>query len=175
MENKLVLHGHSALTKTCSAVSSVSLSSEELSSLLSNMYSEMMRHNGIGLAANQIGRQERIFIMRDSSKSCGYTCYINPEIIELSDICELQNEGCLSLPGVSSNTPRYNRVRFKWIDEAWTLQETVFEGYKAYIVQHELDHLNGKLYIDLFKSLKKQMLLDKHKKYLRRSARFSRS
>jgi peptide deformylase len=175
MANKLVLHGHSALTTVCSAVSPTSLNSEELLLLLSEMYCEMVRYNGIGLAANQIGRQERIFVMRDSSRPCGYTCHINPEILELSDVCELQNEGCLSLPGVSSNTPRYNKVRFKWIDETWTPQEATLEGYKAYIVQHELDHLNGRLYIDLFKSLKKQMLLDKHKKHLRRSAKISRS
>jgi peptide deformylase len=170
----LVLHGHRILAQTLPVLDKNNISSEELSSLLSNMNAIMLKHNGVGLAANQIGRSERIFIAKSDS---GYSCFINPVILSYSGSVESLDEGCLSVPGVSSQVERHKMVELQWQDEQWRQHAQQFEGLMAQIIQHEVDHLNGKLYIDHFKPLKRQTLLDKHKKHLRsiNKSRFNRS
>jgi len=137
--------------------------------LLKEMHETMLAERGIGLAANQVGRSLRIFILRDGEKE--YKAYINPEILSQEELVDFEGEGCLSIPGATSTTKRYRRLRLKWVDKEGTTSEADFEDMGAFAVQHEMDHLNGKLYIDQFGPLKKEMVVKKHKKYLKRGGR----
>ena len=171
--NLLTLHGEPILTEVLPTLNKDSISQQELNDLLHNMHEVMLQYNGVGLAANQIGRSERVFITRSDSMS-GYRCFINPVIVSKSELTEELDEGCLSLPGISSKTVRYKTVELQWLDQEWVQHVDHFEGLMAQIIQHEIDHLNGMLYVDHFKPLKRQLLINKHKKYIKKS-RFNRS
>jgi peptide deformylase len=139
------------------------------------MSAAMNKYDGVGLAANQIGRSESVFIAKTETSDT--QCFINPTIVFKSKEVDLIDEGCLSIPGVFSKIQRHRVVRLQWYDEKLQLHEREFDGLMAQIIQHEVDHLNGKTYVDHFKPLKKQLLIDKHKKYLKASdkSRFNRS
>lgn len=174
--NPLTLHGERILNQTLPSLDKHSISTEELNDILHNMHEVMLKYNGVGLAANQIGRSERIFIAL-SSHAPGYACFINPVILSHSESTEELDEGCLSIPGVSSKVTRYKTVELQWLDQEWTQHVGHFEGLMAQIIQHEIDHLNGTLYIDHLKPLRRQLLISKHKKHLKSifKSRFNRS
>jgi len=136
----------------------------DIDKLLEEMHATMKAERGIGLAANQIGRSLRIFILRDGE---GYKAYINPEITDKSELVDFEGEGCLSIPGTMATTKRYRKVTMKWIDREGTNKEEIFEDMGAFAVQHEIDHLDGKLYVDQFGPLKREMVVKKHKKFLK--------
>lgn len=171
--NLLTLHGEPILTEVLPPLNRDSISQQELNDLLHSMHQVMLQCNGVGLAANQIGRYERVFITRSDSAG-GYRCFINPVILSNSESTEELDEGCLSIPGVFSKTVRYKTVEVQWFDQEWVQHVDHFEGLMAQIIQHEVDHLNGVLYVDRFKPLKKQLLINKHRKYIKKS-RFNRS
>jgi peptide deformylase len=139
-----------------------------LSNVLNVMNDAMLAENGMGLAANQIGYPIRIFILK---KENSYEEYINPEVLSQEDLGTFEGEGCLSIPGVSAITKRYRRLRLRWQDRQGTTHEDDFENLQAFAVQHEMDHLNGKLYIDQFGPVKRQLMLSKHRKHLRELGR----
>lgn len=134
--------------------------------LLNSMYETMLAENGIGLAANQIGYHFRIFILKEESPR-GYAEYINPEIISQSNLVDFEGEGCLSIPGVSATTKRYKNLRLSWFTKNGIKTEGDFTDMQAFAVQHEMDHLNGKLYVDQFGPLKRDLVLTKHRKFLK--------
>lgn len=136
--------------------------------LLEDMHATMTAENGIGLAANQIGYNAMVFILKNGES---YVEYINAEILSQEDLVDFENEGCLSIPGVSAKTKRYNKLKLRYIDRNGIQLEKDFEAIGAFAVQHEMDHLNGKLFIDQFGPVKKDLLLGKHKKFLRESRR----
>lgn len=132
--------------------------------LLAEMNATMVAENGVGLAANQIGRSVRVFILKQGSS---YDEFINPEILEASNPDKYLNEGCLSIPGVSAETTRFLTVNLRWADKQGVVHERVLKDQDAVRVQHEMDHLNGKLYVDQFGPVKRDMIVKKHKKYLK--------
>jgi len=132
--------------------------------LLETMNETMKASNGIGLAANQIGQSLRVFILK---KGDSYQEYINPEIVSKENLVTFETEACLSIPGTYGMTKRYKRVSLTWVDKNGIKNEGTFEDMEAFAIQHELDHLNGKLYIDQFSPLLRKMTLKKHHKYLR--------
>lgn len=136
----------------------------DIDKLLEEMHQTMIAERGIGLAANQIGRSLRIFILKEGD---GYNAFINPEIVEQTDLVDFEGEGCLSIPGAMATTKRYQQVVLRWVDREGTTREGVFMDMEAFAVQHEMDHLDGKLYVDQFKGLKKEMLVKKHKKFIK--------
>lgn len=138
-----------------------------LDQLLTDMYQTMIAESGMGLAANQIGWVMRIFILKNPSIIKGYLEYINPEIVSQEELVTFEGEGCLSIPGVKADTQRYRKLTLTWQDKEGTTHEGVFENMDAFAVQHEMDHLNGKLYIDQLGPVKRSMVLKKHKKYVR--------
>ena len=111
--------------------------------------------NGAGLAAPQIGLPYRVFVFEvrktemfpDREESPLYTM-INPEFDVLSDDTLDDYEGCFSVPGYLGIVPRYSKLRARWTDPDESQREEVFEGYIARVLQHEMDHLNGMVYLD---------------------------
>jgi peptide deformylase len=132
----------------------------ELQRLVADMFETMYAAPGVGLAATQVGVALRIAVM-DCSREEGVReplVMINPEIVEASDPEEV-DEGCLSVPGVSDTLKRNRRVKARALDRKGKAYEVEAEGLLAQCIQHEIDHLDGKLYIDRLSSLKRDRLL----------------
>ena len=146
---------------------------EGLSSLLTDMFETMYAAKGVGLAAPQIGESIRLFIVDGSPfaneegeevdpKAIGIEgfkkVFINPIIEEESgDLWPFQ-EGCLSIPKIRENVSRKEKICVSYYDENWSFHRDEFDGYKARIIQHEYDHLEGILFTDKLSPLKKKLL-----------------
>ena len=140
----------------------------DLKKLLDDMYETMYASEGVGLAAPQIGRNDRIVVIdadpvAESFPECAgrKLTLINPVIEVLEGESVTRGEGCLSLPGLSENVSRVEHIRLRWVDENFTPHEEVMSGFLARIVQHECDHLEGKLYIDHVSLIRKQLIKSK--------------
>ena len=132
----------------------------ELRRLIADMFDTMYAAPGVGLAATQVGVALRIAVMdcsRDENRREPIVM-VNPEILEQEEPGEVE-EGCLSVPGVSDMLKRYQRVRARAQDRDGQPFEIEAEGLLAQCIQHEIDHLDGKLYIDRLSSLKRERLL----------------
>lgn len=134
--------------------------------LIERMAEIMYRNKGIGLAANQVGVLKRIAVIdvEQVSKSEGGTgkpylrVFINPRIISESDEDLSFNEGCLSLPGIEGNVYRPGMVEVQYHDLDFQPHRVTFDGLLARVIQHEIDHLNGKLFIDHLSFLRRSTL-----------------
>ncbi|MEE0979679.1 MAG: peptide deformylase [Muribaculaceae bacterium] len=140
----------------------------ELKELVANMFETMYASEGVGLAAPQIGRNDRIVVidadpMGESFPECAGRKFtlINPRIEILDGEKISRDEGCLSLPGLSESVPRVEHIRLSWVDDDFQPHEEEIEGFLARIVQHECDHLEGKLYIDHVSLIRKQLIRGK--------------
>ena len=139
--------------------------------LLDDMLETMYDAPGIGLAANQIGSLHRVLVMdcgsRDDEETPRPIKIINPEITGVSEELSSYEEGCLSIPEQFAEVDRPAVVRVKYLDENGQKHERLFEGLEATCVQHEIDHLDGILFVDHLSNLKRNMLMKKLKKYLK--------
>ncbi len=113
--------------------------------LIKDMEETCKKAEGAGIAAPQVGRSERICIAMLSGKS---TPLINPEIIKKNDEIDVAQEGCLSLPGKWIDIPRATEIVLRYQNTKGKEQEVVVKGWNARIIQHEVDHLDGKLIVD---------------------------
>ncbi|MBI5655233.1 peptide deformylase [Candidatus Uhrbacteria bacterium] len=104
-----------------------------------------VQHNAAGLAAPQVGRNIRVFVVNENT---GPKVYINPEIEVMSETVVESEEGCFSVPGVWGMVPRAKKVRLKSLDRHGRRLETAAKGFQAIVFQHEFDHLEGVLFID---------------------------
>ena len=144
---------------------------DELRNLLDDMLETMYAASGIGLAAVQVGVLKRLIVIdisKDKEKK-NPLFLINPEIISKSKKTSIYEEGCLSLPGHFAEIERPAECQIKFIDYDGKEQELRVNGLLATCIQHEIDHLNGVLFIDYLSKLKKDMIvkkLIKHKKEL---------
>jgi len=135
-----------------------------LQRLVDDMFETMYAAPGVGLAATQVGVAQRIAVMdcsRDENRREPLVL-INPEILEQVTPDDVE-EGCLSVPGVSDTLKRYQKVRARAQDREGKPFEIEAEGLMAQCIQHELDHLDGKLYIDRLSSLKRERLLKRQR------------
>ncbi len=143
----------------------------ELRLLLDDMLETMYNAPGIGLAAVQVGILKRLIVIdisKDKEKK-NPIFLINPEIIFKSKKTSIYEEGCLSLPGYFAEIERPEECHIKYIDYDGKKKEMKANGLLATCIQHEIDHLNGKLFIDYLSKLKKDMIIKKlvkHKKEL---------
>ena len=139
--------------------------------LLDDMAATMYDAPGIGLAAPQINISQRIIVM-DCGKDESPELFkmINPEIISQSDARSVLEEGCLSIPDQTADVERPADVEVRYLDENGTSQSLVATGLLAACVQHEIDHLNGVLFIDHISRLKRDMILRRVMKEMRQSA-----
>ena len=152
----------------------------ELKELISNMFESLTASDGVGLAAPQIGKDIRVVVIdldvlsddapeyKDFRKA-----YINPHILEIGGEEVSMEEGCLSLPGIHETVKRGNKIRVKYMDEDFVEHEEEVEGYLARVMQHEFDHLDGKMFIDHISALRKQMIKGKLNTMLKGKARSS--
>jgi peptide deformylase len=137
----------------------------DILSLVPEMTKIMNNENGLGLAANQVGLLKRFFIIKDENGDI--QTIFNPEIIEMDQIRQY-DEGCLSIPGASAKTRRAFSLKLKYKNESFEDTEKIFTEIIAVAIQHEIDHLNGKLYIDTLTSPQKILVLKKHRDFLKR-------
>lgn len=130
----------------------------------------LLEENGTALAANQVGITKRFFIAIVNQDTKAIGLFINPEIVKLGDL-EPFNEGCLSIPGTSADTQRAQSLELKYLNEKFEECEVTFTGLIAVAIQHEIDHLDGKLYIDQLPPMRKLLVVDKHRKFVKQIRR----
>lgn len=165
MKLPVYLYGHPVLRKVSEDITP---DYPDLKTLLDNMYETMYASEGVGLAAPQIGRNDRIVVIdadpvAENFPECAgrKLTLINPEIEILDGEEVTRGEGCLSLPGLSENVNRVEHICLRWLDENFQPHEEEMSGFLARIVQHECDHLEGKLYIDHVSLIRKQLIRGK--------------
>jgi peptide deformylase len=143
----------------------------EIRALVEDMFESMYEAPGIGLAAIQVGVPKRVVTMDLSHKEGERVprVYINPEIVWSSDEPSVYEEGCLSIPEIHEDVERPARVRFKYLDLDGKPHETEAEGLFATCIQHEIDHLNGVLFIDHISKLKRGRIIKKFAKAAKRA------
>jgi peptide deformylase len=136
--------------------------------LVADMIETMYDFNGIGLAATQVGVQKRVLVIdlreekdEDEKPIKNPKAYINAEILSVSDEMSTYNEGCLSIPEQYAEVDRPARCRVKWLDETGAEHEEDLDGLLSTCMQHEIDHLDGILFIDHISRLKRDMVLKK--------------
>lgn len=124
---------------------------DDLQRLAADMLETMYAAPGRGLAAPQVGILRRLFVMDTTWKEGlpSPRVLINPEILDASDATETRTEGCLSIPGIPAEVTRPAEVTLRWVDLSGAILEERMTGFAATCAQHELDHLNGRLCIDL--------------------------
>jgi len=138
--------------------------------IISDMFDTMYDARGIGLAATQVAIEQRIVVIdlqepesdAEAAKPVrNPLIFDNPELVSVSEETALYNEGCLSIPDQYAEVERPAHCRVKWLDGEGAAQEADFDGLLATCIQHEIDHLNGVLFIDHISRLKRDMVLKK--------------
>lgn len=171
MKRTILLHPDLRLKKTAAPVADLS---DELRTLADDMLETMYAAPGIGLAAPQVGILQRLVVLdcvKGENEKPRPLVMFNPEIVSASDETNVYEEGCLSLPEQFADVTRPSEVEVRWVDKDGKEQQDVFAGLWATCAQHEIDHLNGKLFIDYLKPLKRQMITRKMVKMKRELAR----
>ncbi|MFV0454715.1 MAG: peptide deformylase [Pseudomonas sp.] len=138
--------------------------------LIDDMFETMYDAPGIGLAATQINVHKRVVVMDLSEDKSEPRVFINPEFEFLTDEMDQYQEGCLSVPGFYENVNRPQKVRVKALDRDGQPFELIAEGLLAVCIQHECDHLNGKLFVDYLSNLKRDRIKKKLEKIHRQQA-----
>ena len=149
---------------------------DEIRHTLDRMVATMRFEDGIGLAATQVGIKQRLIVMdipsekeheHDKSGSCEHCKLyklVNPEIIDTSEAKKMSQEGCLSIPGQYGEVERHESVTIKYLDENGEEQTLSATGLLSDCIQHEIDHLNGILFIDYLSGMKRKMMVQKARK-----------
>ena len=140
---------------------------KNLDKLIQDMWETMYNANGVGLAAPQIGLNIRIFILDASSRDEEKKpmTMINPKIISLHENKVPYEEGCLSFPEHFAEIDRPEKIKIEYLDEDNSKKISTFTGFESRIIQHELDHLNGILFVDHLSRLKRDVIIRKMRKY----------
>ncbi len=159
----IVMYGNPVLRKKAKDIEK----GTDISELVNDMYETMHAAHGIGLAAPQIGKSIRLFVvdgttLEDEPKLQDFKkAFVNPVILDEDGEPWAFEEGCLSIPNIREEVERPEKLRIKYFDENWNAFEEEYDGMKARIIQHEYDHIEGKLFIDYLTPLKKRMLKGK--------------
>jgi len=171
MKRPILLHPDPRLKKHCAPVDDLS---DDLRTLADDMLSTMYDAPGVGLAAPQVGVLSRLIVLdcvKEEGEAPRPLIMFNPEVIAASDEMNTYEEGCLSIPDQYADVTRPSEVEVRWINREGKEQMESFDGLWATCVQHEIDHLDGKLFIDYLKPLKRQMITRKMTKLKRELAR----
>jgi len=165
MIRPILKYGDSVLHERAQAVETLT---PEIERLIDDMIETMYAAPGVGLAAPQVGVALRVFVVdvsvgRDPN---GLMTFINPEFVE-RDGTQLEEEGCLSVPGFNATVVRPQRVVLKARDRQWSEQQTEGVGLLARAFQHEMDHLDGALFVDRLRGLKRDLIVRKIRKLTR--------
>ena len=169
----IVAYGAPVLRTVCKDITPIY---PDLNKLIEDMWETMYSSNGVGLAAPQINRDIRLFIIdseqifanQEEEDKGKYPdepgikqVFINAQIQEINCQEWVYNEGCLSIPKIREDIPRNEEVTLEYVDEHFTPQVKTFNGITARIILHEYDHIEGKLFIDYLKPLKRKLLKGK--------------
>jgi peptide deformylase len=166
----ILIHPDPRLKKVCAPFEGVDAAVRRLAD---DMLETMYDAPGVGLAAPQVGVLQRLFVMDCSGKEepPEPIALINPEITWSSDELNTHEEGCLSIPEQYEEVTRPAEVKVRYLDLDGKLQERAFAGLHATCAQHEIDHLNGKLFIDYLSRVKRSMITTRMKKLKAERAR----
>jgi peptide deformylase len=129
--------------------------------LIADMLETMYDANGIGLAATQVDVHERLIVIDVSEKRDEPLVLINPEIVWASEEMQVGDEGCLSVPGIYDGVERSRSIRVRALDAAGQSRELAAEGLLAVCIQHEMDHLQGKVFVEYLSPLKRNRIKTK--------------
>lgn len=163
----IYIYGHPVLRKQAEDITP---SYPGLKELIANMFETLDESEGIGLAAPQIGLAIRLVVIdldvlsEDLPEYKGFRkAFINPHIVEYDEESEKKSseEGCLSIPGIHESVVRPTRIRVQYMDEEFNAHDEWVEGYLTRVMQHEFDHLDGKMFIDRISPLRKQLIRNK--------------
>ena len=169
MIRQILIHPDPRLKKPCEPVAEVG---EELLHLARDMLETMYDAPGIGLAAPQVGVMKRLLVMDCIKEGVPQPMVLlNPRVLWQSEDLNVYEEGCLSIPEIYSEITRPAEVQVEWIGLDGGTHDQHFSGIWATCVQHEMDHLEGKLFIDYLRPLKRQMITRKMEKLKREMAR----
>jgi peptide deformylase len=165
MKYPIVVYGHPVLRKIAE---NVDKDHPGLIQLINDLFETMYNAEGIGLAAPQIGKSVRIFVIdgspaaEDDPSMAGFKkAFINAHIIERSGELLPMNEGCLSIPNLREEVNRESHLRIEYFDEKWEFHSETYDGYKARVILHEYDHLDGIMFTDRVGPLRKRLLKGK--------------
>ncbi|MBS9768935.1 MAG: peptide deformylase [Flavobacteriaceae bacterium] len=161
----IYIYGHPVLRKMCSPIEK---DYPQLNELIDNMFETMYNANGVGLAAPQIGKDIRLFIVdaspfsEDEPELEGFKkVFINAEITDRQGDEWSMDEGCLSIPGLNAPVSRQDEITITYYDENWEQHTETLKGYAARIIQHEYDHIEGILFPDRCKPMRRRLLTSK--------------
>ena len=140
----------------------------KLKELIDNMFETMHNADGVGLAAPQVGLPIRLFVIdldafrEDKPELADFkVAMINPEMLEMSEEGVQAEEGCLSIPGIHESVERSKTIKIKYVDSDFVEHIEVFQDFKARVIQHEYDHLEGNLLTDKVSPLRRQLIKSK--------------
>ncbi|MEM1160467.1 MAG: peptide deformylase [Pseudomonadota bacterium] len=172
MRRPILIHPDPRLRTVCDPITEFG---EDIRALKDQMLGTMYEAPGLGLAAPQIGLTKRLLVMdcakSDEGEMPSPMCIVNPEIVSRTDETAEREEGCLSIPGTFTQIKRPAAVRVRYQDEDGVEHERDFEGLWATCVQHEMDHLDGKLFIDYLTATKRSMITQRMKRLKRDRAK----
>ena len=167
---EILIHPDPRLRRVAEPVEAID---EGLRALAADMLATMYEAPGIGLAATQLGVMRRMFVMDCAGKDepPQPMVLVNPEIVWRSEESETSEEGCLSIPDVYEEVTRAERVRVRWLGLDGEVHEREFGERWAICAQHEIDHLDGRLFLDYLSGLKRTMITSRMKKLKKEKAR----
>lgn len=159
----IVAYGHPVLKKKAKDIEKGII---DVKQLAEDMFETMYAASGVGLAAPQIGKSIRLFVvdgapMEEDELADFKKVFVNPQIVEEEGDKWPFEEGCLSIPLIREEVNRPEKLRIKYFDENWEAHDDVFDGLKARIIQHEYDHIEGILFTDHLSAFKKRLLKGK--------------
>ncbi|MBK7133873.1 MAG: peptide deformylase [Bacteroidales bacterium] len=161
----IVVYGHAVLRKVAEEIDK---DYPGLDQLIPDLFETMYYSEGLGLAAPQIGKSIRIFVIdgtpvaEDEPSLADFKkVFINAHIVEKSGELVPMNEGCLSIPNLREEVTRESRIRITYYDEKWEYHDEIYDGYKARVIQHEYDHLDGIMFTDKVSPLRRRLLKSK--------------
>ena len=161
----IVVYGNAVLRKQ---VAPISPDYPNLSVLIDDMFKTLTKSEGVGLAAPQIGLSIGLFIVDlspladdEPSYATFKKVFINPEITAYSEETETAEEGCLSIPGISEKVKRSLSITIHYFDENWQERTETYTGFPARAIQHEYDHLQGKVFVDRVSPIRRQLIASK--------------
>ncbi|GIX06936.1 MAG: peptide deformylase [Candidatus Poribacteria bacterium] len=164
---KVALLGHPVLRQKARPVSDREIRSAEFQRLVDDMIETLHDYEGVGLAAPQVYEPYRLILVEVPGEEDGFplTVCFNPEILEASEEIVLGWEGCLSIPDLRGQVPRHYRIRVRAKDRRARPFEVDVRGFPARVFQHEIDHLDGVVFLDRMENLQTLAYLREHERY----------
>jgi peptide deformylase len=169
---KVARLGHPILRKIAEPVPLEQITTPVVQQFIDDLIETMYEYDGAGLAAPQVHVSQQIVVMEVSQNprypqapAIPLTVYVNPEITPLTESMDEDWEGCLSVPGLRGRVPRYTKIRLRAYNRQGKRVDFVAEGFHARVIQHECDHLQGKVYLDRMRDTSSLMFIEEFMKY----------